>query len=178
VDQRLRLPRQVVEGGAPAGLAAALEAVAALGPMAVGGEAVVCHGDFHPLNVVVDGTDAAVIDWTDAGLGPREADVARTLLLFRVAALAADGRVARIVLGRVGPVLSRRYARAYAGSAVLDERRMRAWEALHAVHGWAQVHTLHAGGFDGATSAEVGKVPPGLTTYLRERVELALAALT
>jgi len=177
VDKRLSLPRRVVDEGGPARLAAALDAVTALVPIAAEGEVVVCHGDFHPLNVVVEGAEAAVIDWTDAGLGPREADVARTLLLFRVAAVAADGRLARVVLRRVGPVLSRRYARTYAGSAPLDERRMRAWEALHAVHGWAQVHTLHAGGFDGATSAEASKVPPGLIDYLSDRVDAALAAL-
>lgn len=178
VDKRLSLPRRVLaEGGAPPGLADALDAVAALVPIAIDGEPVVCHGDFHPLNVVVDGPDAAVIDWTDAGLGPREADVARTLLLFHVAAVAADGRAARVILGRVGPILSRRYARAYTRSAPLDERRMLAWEALHAVHGWAQVHTLHTGGFDGATSADAGKVPSGLTAFLSDRVDRALAEL-
>ena len=36
------------------------------------GPHVVCNGDFHPLNVMVDGDRASVIDWTDAGLGPRQ----------------------------------------------------------------------------------------------------------
>jgi aminoglycoside phosphotransferase (APT) family kinase protein len=178
VDQRLSLPRRVVDEGGPEGLAAAVEAVGALVPIATEGDLVVCHGDFHPLNVVVDGADAAVIDWTDAGLGPREADLARTLLLFHVVAIVADGRVERAVLGRIGPVLSRRYARAYGRTATLDERRMLAWEALHAVHGWAQVHTLHAGGFDGATSADASQVPPDLADFLRAKVDRALATLT
>ncbi len=178
VDKRLSLPRRTVEEGGPAELAEALDRVAPLVPIAAEGEAVVCHGDFHPLNVVVDGPDAVVIDWTDAGLGPREGDVARTLLLFHVVAVVADSRVERAVLGRVGPRLARRYARTYARSGPLDERRMLAWEALHAVHGWAQVHTLHTGGFDGETSADASKVPPGLVDFLRGRVDRALAALT
>lgn len=178
VDKRLSLPRRVVAEGGPAELARALDAVAPLVAIAATGEPVVCHGDFHPLNVVVDGDAVAVIDWTDAGLGPREGDVARTLLLFHVVAVVADGRAERAVLGRVGPVLARRYARAYARSGPLDERRMLAWEALHAVHGWAQVHTLHAGGFDGETSADAARVPPGLVTFLQGRVDRALAALT
>lgn len=178
VDKRLGLSRRVVAGGGPTELADALDAVAALAPIAVDGPMVVCHGDFHPLNVVVDGPKAVVIDWTDAGLGPREADVSRTVLLFRVAALAAEGRVDRLVLGRVGPVLARRYRRAYERSVPLDARRMLAWEALHAVHGWAQVHTVHAGGVDGTSSAEADEVPAALAEFFRRRVEHAVAELT
>lgn len=40
-----------------------------------------CHGDFHPLNVMVDGDDATIIDWLDATGGPPQADVARAYLL-------------------------------------------------------------------------------------------------
>ncbi len=41
----------------------------------------VCHGDFHPDNVLIEGSHAIVIDWSDASAGPPEADVTRTLLL-------------------------------------------------------------------------------------------------
>ncbi|MBN8595442.1 MAG: phosphotransferase [Anaerolineae bacterium] len=41
----------------------------------------VCHGDFHPDNVLVEGSHAIIIDWSDASAGPPEADVTRTLLL-------------------------------------------------------------------------------------------------
>lgn len=40
-----------------------------------------CHGDFHPLNIMIDGERAGIIDWLDATRGPPEADVARTYLL-------------------------------------------------------------------------------------------------
>ena len=45
----------------------------------------VCHGDFHPLNVVCDpqSRSMVVIDWTDATLDDPHADVARTASLFR-----------------------------------------------------------------------------------------------
>ena len=81
-------------------LAAAVERASDLADAATTGPAVVCHGDFHPLNVMVDGATASVIDWTDAGLGPREADVSRTLLLFHIAAIAASSRLERRVLTR------------------------------------------------------------------------------
>jgi len=41
----------------------------------------VCHGDFHPANVLVDGDDATVIDWIDAARGNPLADVARTSII-------------------------------------------------------------------------------------------------
>ena len=92
VDHRLSLPRQVVAELDRPDLAAALDRRRSSAPRALDGPPVVCHGDFHPLNVMVDGERASVIDWTDAGLGPREADVARTSLLFHIAAIAARQR--------------------------------------------------------------------------------------
>jgi len=42
----------------------------------------VCHGDFHPANVLIAGDDAIVIDWIDAARGNPLADVARTTIIF------------------------------------------------------------------------------------------------
>jgi aminoglycoside phosphotransferase (APT) family kinase protein len=175
VDQRLSMPRRVVDEVDAPGLREALDRATALGPRAVEGPPVVCHGDFHPLNVMVDGDQASVIDWTDAGLGPREADVSRTLLLFNIAAIAAHTRVERIALRLVGPRLERRYRRTYLAGATLDPVLLRRWEVLHAVHGWAQVAMLHAGGFKGSTSADAAGVPVSLVDFLRGRIDQALA---
>jgi aminoglycoside phosphotransferase (APT) family kinase protein len=41
-----------------------------------------CHGDFHPGNVVLSARGPVIIDWNDATLGPPAADVARTQMLF------------------------------------------------------------------------------------------------
>jgi aminoglycoside phosphotransferase (APT) family kinase protein len=173
VQQRLSLPRRVATGSDHEVIAEALRRAEDLVPIATGGAPVICHGDFHPLNVMVDGATASVIDWTDAGLGPREADVARTLLLFRVASIAATGPVERAALRAIGPRLARRYRRTYDAGADLDPQRMRAWEGLHALHGWAQVLTLHDGGFDGETSADAARVPVGLQSFLQDRFEAA-----
>lgn len=43
-----------------------------------------CHGDFHPLNIIADGDDLGIVDWLDASSGPPEADIARTWLLVRL----------------------------------------------------------------------------------------------
>lgn len=42
----------------------------------------VCHGDFHPANVLISGDNATVIDWIDAARGNPLADVARTTIIF------------------------------------------------------------------------------------------------
>lgn len=44
----------------------------------------VCHGDFHPSNVIISDKDgkAYIIDWAHATQGNASADVARTYLLF------------------------------------------------------------------------------------------------
>ncbi len=41
-----------------------------------------CHGDFHPDNVLLSGRGPVVIDWIDATSGNPQADVARTCLLL------------------------------------------------------------------------------------------------
>ena len=61
---------------------------------------VVCHGDFHPLNVLVapGGPALHVIDWTNAGVGDRHGDIAWTLLWFQIAAVAAPRPAERVLM--------------------------------------------------------------------------------
>ncbi|HSO12340.1 MAG TPA: aminoglycoside phosphotransferase family protein [Anaerolineales bacterium] len=46
----------------------------------------VCHGDFHPANVLISGNNATVIDWIDAARGNPLADAARTTVILLGAA--------------------------------------------------------------------------------------------
>ena len=41
-----------------------------------------CHGDFHPLNIIFDGSRHWIIDWVDATSGSPLADACRTYLIF------------------------------------------------------------------------------------------------
>jgi aminoglycoside phosphotransferase (APT) family kinase protein len=175
VDQRLALTRRVVGELDVAGLPEALAHAESVARQAIGEQRVACHGDFHPLNVLVERERCVVIDWTDAALGPREADVSRTLLLFNVASVAAEGRLERSALSMVGPRLERRYRRAYESGARLDSLLLRRWEVLHAVHGWAQIEYLNAGGFDGESSSGQARLPAGVVDFLRHRLDEALA---
>jgi aminoglycoside phosphotransferase (APT) family kinase protein len=42
-----------------------------------------CHGDFHPLNILFDGKKYWIIDWVDATAGNPLADACRTYLIFK-----------------------------------------------------------------------------------------------
>lgn len=61
----------------------------------------VCHGDFHPDNVLLDGEDATVIDWIDATRGNPLADVARTSIILLGAASSSQipNPVLKIIVG-------------------------------------------------------------------------------
>ena len=110
----------------PAHRRAALEALAALGAAPVA-EAL-CHGDYHPDNVLFSTRGPLVIDWENAALGDPHADVARTLLLMSAGftyAGSASGRAARRA---AGSALSALYLRRYRRLHPLDPARLAAWE--------------------------------------------------
>jgi aminoglycoside phosphotransferase (APT) family kinase protein len=46
---------------------------------------ILCHGDYHPGNILMSSRGPVVIDWVDATEGNPHADVARSLLLIHVA---------------------------------------------------------------------------------------------
>ncbi|WP_059173153.1 phosphotransferase family protein [Bacillus sp. FJAT-27445] len=41
-----------------------------------------CHGDYHPFNLIMTDTNVTIIDWVDASAGDLRADVYRTYLLY------------------------------------------------------------------------------------------------
>jgi len=155
-------------------LRVALERVEELLPYLEDHPGVACHGDFHPLNILVDGMAGTVIDWTDAGLGDRHGDVARTQLLFRVAAVAASSPAERVLLKGVGPILASRYLRRYDAQLPLDRERLATWEVVHLLHGWGQVRALHAGLI--GRDRERERVPPALAPWLQRRLDQRLDA--
>ena len=168
--RRLALVRRSLDRHEDPELRDALTRAEQLLPELYAAERVPCHGDFHPLNVMVDGDQTTVIDWTDAALGDRHGDVARTYLLFHVAAIAATTRVEKTVLKASHGWLAGRYRGAYERVHPLDPERLRHWEALHLLHGWAQVVDAHREG-----SRAASRVPLDLATWLRARFEWAVA---
>lgn len=143
-------------------------------------EPVVCHGDFHPLNVLSDHRDGAwhhvVIDWTDAMVGDQHFDVARTLALFRVAAIAARSKAERIGLRVAAPHLVRIYRKAYERARPLEDVRLSYWSAAHLLRGWAQITQLHLGAYSLARASS-DEIPMSVADALLSRAEAAVRSL-
>jgi aminoglycoside phosphotransferase (APT) family kinase protein len=126
----------------------------------------VCHGDFHPLNTLVDGDSVSIIDWTDAGLGDRHCDLARTVALYDLAAIVATSSIERMVLGVVGPRLGAAYLGRYEAALAVDHGRLALWTPIHLLHDWSQ--SLAGSDRDMA-------MPATMSTALGDRFERALA---
>jgi len=136
---RLRLPRRLAANGSVPGLAEALERTEQILPRLRASTPAICHGDFHLANVLIDHGDLSVIDWTDAGIGDRHGDIARTVWLFGFAAVAAKRRPERLTLRALAPVLSRAYLSAYRRELPVDAARLRLWTPVQFMHAWAML---------------------------------------
>jgi len=167
LDRRLAGVRHALAVEKSEPLQRGLDAVEHLSPKLQAADAVACHGDFHPLNVLVDGDRMTIIDWTDAGLGDRNGDVARTLLLFDLAAAGADKRSERALLRVLAPWLRRRYRKAYARHLPLDDDRLRLWEPAHYLQLWA-----------GLVLTDGQGLPARLEPWLRSRFETSIARVS
>jgi aminoglycoside phosphotransferase (APT) family kinase protein len=92
-----------------------------------------CHGDFHPGNVLVTDGGPVVIDWTNASRGPAMADFARTRLMLAVGELPPGSPALIRALAVAGRGLLRRlYIRGYRGAGALDLQLAARWEPVRA----------------------------------------------
>jgi aminoglycoside phosphotransferase (APT) family kinase protein len=137
VERQLSLTRRLVELGTDPGLAQALERTERLLPQLEVSEPVICHGDFHPGNLLVGGDTVSVIDWTVAGIGDRHGDIARTAWLLRLGAVMTEKRAERLVLQTLVPGLSRTYLARYRHELPVDAARLRLWAPVPLLHAWA-----------------------------------------
>jgi aminoglycoside phosphotransferase (APT) family kinase protein len=94
---------------------------------------VICHGDLHPLNIVVGRAGATVLDWTAARLGPPAFDVAFTALLLAHPPIEVGPALAR-PLHVAGRWLARRFVAGY--------RRRAGWDLPREELSWyTQLHS-------------------------------------
>jgi aminoglycoside phosphotransferase (APT) family kinase protein len=94
-----------------------------------------CHGDYHPGNVLLAAGRTAVIDWGSAARGVPEADHARTLLLLRWAdPLPGTPVLQRAVIGGGRALLASAYTRAYRRGQPLGRHSLRETKLWLAVH--------------------------------------------
>ncbi|MFD2024546.1 phosphotransferase family protein [Promicromonospora aerolata] len=100
-----------------------------------------CHGDYHPGNVMVTTDGVSVIDWPNAARGVPEADHARALLLMRWADPMPDAPLAtRAVVASGRSMLARGYARGYARAHGRQTQGSGAPSRLQHLEPWLVVH--------------------------------------
>lgn len=110
---------------------------------------VICHGDLHPFNVLIDGGRATILDWSTCLLAPRAYDVAFTTLILSEPPLALPARV-RPFVRRAGRLLAGRFVRRYEARATVSvDREDVRWHqavvslrALVEVAGWVHEGVL------------------------------------
>lgn len=121
--QRERL-REKIQAARP--LPDALKQVALKALAQLPEDTVLCHGDFHPDNIVLSARGPMILDWAEATCGHPLADVARTALLMQHAAVPSHipGRWL-IETGRA--LWYRLYLRRYCQLRSLSPEQVNAW---------------------------------------------------
>ena len=97
----------------------------------VPGETAVCHGDYHPGNILMSGGGPVIIDWSTATSGDPLADIARTSLILRSPILppginAFEG----VLLNTLRRLFNYAYLRAYTRIRPYQPDRLEAWMPL------------------------------------------------
>jgi len=120
------------------------------------------HLDYHPRNILVrDGRCAAVLDWSEADIGDRHADVAIALFIIDAVSVEELSLWDRLVMPIGRWLTHRRYLRAYRRLLPVDPIR------LHYYQAWAALRRLTWYGQWLAEGARVMGFKPGAEGRLR-----------
>jgi len=87
----------------------------------------VCHGDFHPDNILITARGPVIIDWHDTVRGHPLGDVARTLLLMSMGDPPGTSAPLRWIFGRFRSALCNAYLRQYGALTGATYAEIDAW---------------------------------------------------
>jgi len=147
------LDRRIGQAGLT-GLADGMRWLRAGRPAAASGR-VICHGDFHPQNVLaLDGRVTAVLDWPNVVVAEAEYDVASTRVILGLTPIALFPVPAalRPVLAALRRVLVARYLASYRRLRPLDRARLPYFEAAACMRGLVRAAEARAAGSAAAVS--------------------------
>lgn len=91
-----------------------------------GGDAL-CHGDFHPGNILLTAQGPVIIDWVTACRGNPVADVARTTLLFRIARAPVEDEALQAAIDQARQHFYAAYISAYQKRRPFASAHLDAW---------------------------------------------------
>ena len=89
-----------------------------------------CHGDFHPGNIIISAQGPVIIDWFTAKRGNPLADVARTSLILRVGVPPGVGAVLRRLMLLGASLLNSIYLKRYDQVGLFSTEEMNRWLPL------------------------------------------------
>ncbi|MBI2912955.1 MAG: aminoglycoside phosphotransferase family protein [Chloroflexi bacterium] len=88
-----------------------------------------CHGDFHPANILMDSETPVLIDWSNVTRGDPMADVARTRMILRLGEPPPGTSIPLRAMALVGRnLLLSLYLRSYRRRRPLDIAQVERWE--------------------------------------------------
>jgi aminoglycoside phosphotransferase (APT) family kinase protein len=92
-----------------------------------------CHGDFHPGNIMVQGNRNYVIDWSAASRGDFHADVAHSYILMRVVPKVPHmNSMMHFIQKRIGRAIANTYLSTVRDRVALDSTDLSRWMLINA----------------------------------------------
>lgn len=93
---------------------------------------ILCHGDFHPDNILISKEKSYVIDWMTASKGSLFSDLARTSLLFKYGVLPDDiGKFSQIIIEFGRNKFLKAYLKKYIELSNISLDEIEKWELPH-----------------------------------------------
>jgi aminoglycoside phosphotransferase (APT) family kinase protein len=140
-------------------------------------EAAICHGDFHPLNILADnGKPTGVIDWANAVIAEPAMDVGSAIANMSAVPLPLPWALGASAHAIIGAAL-RRYERAYRALQPLNDQALLYYQVFRAVAQLAWVgqarSTGRVGGGAFHSAAGVGNLIALIKKLSGEAVQLA-----
>lgn len=90
-----------------------------------------CHGDYHPGNLIVNGENTYILDWMTAAAGVPAADVARSLLLLKDAAMPVEiPRMIRFLIQIQRRRMAKIYLKEYKRLSGLTKDEINIWRPV------------------------------------------------
>ena len=109
-------------------------------------QAAICHGDFHPMNVLADnGKPTGVIDWANVVIADPAMDVGSAIANISTVPIAWPWPLRAVAQAVIGAAM-RRYERAYRARRPLDDEAVRYYQVFRAVAQLLPVAAARAAG--------------------------------
>jgi aminoglycoside phosphotransferase (APT) family kinase protein len=132
-------------------------------------QAAICHGDFHPLNILADnGKPTGVIDWPNVVIAEPAMDVASAIANISAVPINLPWALRVIARAAIGAAL-RRYERAYGARRPLDDEAVRYYQVFRAVAQLVPVAAARAAGRSGSGAFHSAAGAGNLIALIRRR---------